>query len=56
MQLSLINEKKKDGAVSKDGKKKIAKQVPEVAASAKFIMAEKKESDKEREKAEKAKK
>lgn len=50
MQMSMINEQAKGESAAKQ-KKKSVKHVPEVAASAKFIVAEKKESDKEREKA-----
>ncbi len=48
MQLNMVTEKQRKDAL---GKKKTEKHVPEVVTSAKFLMQEKKDSDKEREKA-----
>jgi len=43
MQLSMVAEKRKESAA---GKKKSEKNVPEVVTSAKFLMQEKKDSEK----------
>ena len=47
MQLAMVGEKRKEAqAAAKQGKKKAEKHVPEVVTSAKYLVAEKKESEK----------
>ena len=49
MQLAMVNERSKKDAAG--AKKKSEKHVPEVVTSAKFLMQEKKDAEKEKEKA-----